>query len=791
VRSIAFVVAMSVVAQLGGYLEAPAAAQLSNGLFVYRVAAPDVSAERAIRLANEVFGFNGNLEEFGASFSVIEAGDPGRLLTLYKASGAVEFVDGRKYKIVAYNAVLPSPPKAEAIARLFLRRSGLFPPNPTIETALENVVTDDGTEVPNAFVVRFKPQLKVDARLLAPVRDGDVTVWLGNLGEVIRLQSDFRTVQQNPLSVSRRPDDQTRADLVAQVGTTAGLRLAPAYAIFEPHEAQPYLDPVLELVDSDGAVAARTRATAFTPLLAYLGPDPGLVIPSTGGILLSATATDGMPPYQFHWISNLDGPLGSGELLDAQLSPGKHRIDLTVRDANDAGVSASVLLDIAQSGFPSPTESVPGFSAAAAVTAVPSGSPLTFDNGITLSPIVQQDRPLILNNIRRGGQRRADNIYFDQFWYEIDINFGPFAVFTVKSQKCLATAGPNANACLSPQGPFARSRGATPLMRSQDKSTLSTSITVDNLPGVLQLDFEYAAQYEYAGPEPPFGGNHLWIIKRPLGGTAPGVRPTVKWTYRPPQLGIGGKTIKEFCSSAPDPQTTPCAIPYAVLNAINEQQIYPIDDFRVKILTAIQPGGTGQKSALVSDTNSLIELGNFIINYKLANTDGAIDRTVQPAWAPGDAFVDITPIQTERVATASRINNQGDWDNVHLKANPQPVAFPGCNDPLSATDTQPCLHLHEKWLNSKPAGTTYSRGQTVNWYILRLHPGQEESPNHPSSINNGEPLIEAGVGKSLVLWVESIASSKQCDLSALPNAGIDNSNRPCEVFPQAMFFTPR
>jgi len=82
---------------------------------------------------------------------------------------------------------------------------------------------------------------------------------------------------------------------------------------------------------------------------------------------------------------------------------------------------------------------------------------------------------------------------------------------------------------------------------------------------------------------------------------------------------------------------------------------------------------------------------------------------------------------------------------------------------------------------------------------LVFRAGAEESPNHASSINDGEVLARVLGGRLLgvaeqVLWVESVAASKDCAPpgGAAPGAGsLDNTTRPCKGFPQALFFTPR
>src|SRR5262249_44840608 len=132
------------------------------------------------------------------------------------------------------------------------------------------------------------------------------------------------------------------------------------------------------------------------------------------------------------------------------------------------------------------------------------------------------------------------------------------------------------------------------------------------------------------------------------------------------------------------------------------------------------------------------------------------------------------------------------------------VAFPNCNWPFgfgrinTDKDTAPCVHLHESWINERPGpGQTFSKGQSVYWNVVAFRAGAaEESPDPPSidapinTLNNEN--IRRFPEHDLVLWVESIADSRQCHPKADGTlAEVDNSSRPCRVFPQGLFLSPR
>ena len=214
-----------------------------------------------------------------------------------------------------------------------------------------------------------------------------------------------------------------------------------------------------------------------------------------------------------------------------------------------------------------------------------------------------------------------------------------------------------------------------------------------------------------------------------------------------------------------------------------------IADFTLSAYTAIDSHGAGtERAALAKDANDPLHL---------AASDGEVDTSCRPwhatAGALGtlsrtDAFACIAPVAIERSAVLAVPGGRGDWDDLHLKSEspgPYGIAFPGCNNPLNDLDASSCIHLREHWPGG-PAEPS-SRGQEVVVYVVRSQPG-EASPESVEALANGEALRQdVDRGYDLVLWHRSTASSKSC----FPAGGVDNTNRPCLVFSQAMFFTPR
>ena len=280
---------------------------------------------------------------------------------------------------------------------------------------------------------------------------------------------------------------------------------------------------------------------------------------------------------------------------------------------------------------------------------------------------------------------------------------------------------------------------------------------------------------------PVFAG----ISSVPLGGICPGVRPTIKLTYLPPPgNSLTVDNIRDFCP--PDVQ---CPVPEEILESMNPETTFPIIDFTAHQFTAVQSGGDlrSEQPVFTRDKAGLVP--------SLGKTNGTIVRPIPPnpfTLLGYDFFVNILPMQAETFTMASNKNLRGIYDNVHLKEEiTNGIYFPNCNDPRpTRVDLNPCLHLHENWFGTVPApNQTYSREQTVWWYVVRLRPGPEESPDHPRSIVDGEPLFNsAHLGFDLVLWVQSRASSKECDA---PGGTVVNLRRPCVVFPNAVFPSPR
>jgi hypothetical protein len=96
---------------------------------------------------------------------------------------------------------------------------------------------------------------------------------------------------------------------------------------------------------SDGAF----RVPNAPPQVAIASPRDGSTVPAGEPLLLEGTdadAEDGPPPGPYAWASSVDGALGSGAELTVRLSPGEHRLTLSVADAEGSAGTDQVTVHV-------------------------------------------------------------------------------------------------------------------------------------------------------------------------------------------------------------------------------------------------------------------------------------------------------------------------------------------------------------------------------------------------------------------------------------------------------------
>ena len=746
--ALAVVLLAGVLALAGGSGAAP------RFVLVFRLAPPHATAARALALARSL-DFDGPAVRDSPSSYVVGDRTGERRLVLYKASGGFDYVNRTTYR-QAPAGQLPTAEQARRLALQFLRMHRLLPAG---DARVE--VHPDSRSAPTSLVVAVIPLAAG-----APVLDGAITFWFGGGGAIERLRDEHRPLTATASRVTSRPRPAVLKEIRNDLGTASGLRLRLAYVAQPSYLPQPYLEPVYEAV-SRGVVLDRVRATTFTPRAVILAPKAGVPIVAESIVHLRARGTEGRRPYRFRWYANASGFLGRGKALDVPLRPGDTEVQLTVRDSSGAGLSYELPVQVAG---PRPEAPAPPARAQQAGGTYGDGT-ISFEAG--------QDavHPLVFHDVQAGGLRRASAVYFDQFRYSVLVRFQG-SEYHVTSRKCvpITTAG---DACTLPRSPFAQSSGATAPAAGGNDSWVSSTLTVDGLPGRLRLVVEGSAQPAYCGPAGELGAIALELLPKfvfgtgtSLGADCPGFRPSVEWSYRPPAT-FRPSDFARLCLQGTDlcdvPQTQLAAWLTGALDSGPQPEIA---DFRLSVYTAVDPGGADPgRAALARDGDGLLAP---------AATDGPVDPSCRPSPC-------ISPIATERTALLAAPSGRGDWDGVSLKSEspaPSGIAFPGCNQPLDGYDIPVCIHLREHW----PGGAeARSSGQQVTVFIVRRRPG-EGSPASVESLVDGEPLRQdADHGYDLVLWHRSSASSTQC----YPRGGVDNTDRPCRVFPQALFFTPR
>ena len=126
----------------------------------------------------------------------------------------------------------------------------------------------------------------------------------------------------------------------------------------DSYEVDPGLIPgsesvLFKVIASDGLLSASDVSdaaltiTPHAPIVRILTPKEGHWFTPEQTVVLEGEASDledkNLPDNAYHWISDIDGDLGTGaSLVVTRLSPGYHTITLTVTDSDDMHSSASV-----------------------------------------------------------------------------------------------------------------------------------------------------------------------------------------------------------------------------------------------------------------------------------------------------------------------------------------------------------------------------------------------------------------------------------------------------------------
>jgi hypothetical protein len=322
---------------------------------IYRVLPAQVTREAVLKLAREAFGMSSpQVTEDSARF-VLEQEQ--KRLTVWKISGAISFSDNSKLWNPNYRASLPSRGDAIQLAVDFLRKQQLLPPegDPNQTKLAPNAVArglknQEGTDyVTNHWLVKL-PLVSFRSAVGTPIIGADLGLRMGTSGEVLALTVPFlqlEVAQTLPQLESGQAFELLEWQLQAR---REDLKVSgePQLVYLYPQEDARFVFPayLLTTLQEHSHGGYLLPATRFTPLARITTPRDGATFPKGASIELRAEvrAGFGTPPYQFRWISSLDGLLGSAATLRKTLSEGPHTITLIVTDRN--GIEASHTLRI-------------------------------------------------------------------------------------------------------------------------------------------------------------------------------------------------------------------------------------------------------------------------------------------------------------------------------------------------------------------------------------------------------------------------------------------------------------
>ncbi len=715
--------------------------------------------------------------------------DTRQSLTLFKSSGALLYGNPAAALPATLANPLPNEAKARSVVRDILGKLDLLP------SFYDVHVHSLAPEVARVRVV-VQPKLPTilsgNPTTFAPVLGGQIEVELGPQGQIVSLESRWRPAQ--PLMmVNLRAEANVRADVTRVSGWLPSdvptFALGPTYWAAPINEEQSHYDLLYAARSTRRAQEPLIPGTDFTPRLTRLSPEPGSQVNGTVPVQLVAGVEAGVPPYGVEWFSGIDAkPIASGFNANVMLAGGVQPLALRVRDARSAGFRVWFNVDV---------QNVPAGGAAPVWQPVPSNLQVTTPNGTQFALDVPEDGGMPkLGNLSRRNDTYLEALYFEQWRYFLTVQING-VTYTLLSDKCVDHPLPHGGACYGPPAPFAvpSNSGAPAMAVGTEDTTLRKTIVFSNLPGTFTLELNY---HMTDIVNAACGGNWKQTIaswatitaNRTIDGKCPAIVPQIDWTYAPPTpQGITGDELLRWCEMASgenyDGQIM-CGIPPHIIGLIIPSATYPVVDFYASLFTAVVPqsSATRAATALVQDTGSEDRLGQ---------TDGAIDRSVQlplQGLVMGDLFVDILPMRAERtVSVATPPQTRGSYDNYHSKAKyfgmTQAVDFPGCNNAWfgsTSTDHAPCVHLHESWLS----GSTFSKGQTVNWSIVLDKTNERFPRQRPSSLADGEALFTApDTYTDQMLWHISSAGSTQCQ----EPGPVNNTGRACQVFTSPIFFT--
>jgi hypothetical protein len=256
-----------------------------------------------------------------------------RLIDLKGTPYRAELLDGRG-EVLAGNGIVPLVDWHEGPIRPSFAFAVALP---WTEEVARVVVTRDGEELASVDVPREAPKL-ASPRVQRSERGLDVS-----------FEADHEQREALRFLVRFAADEERRWELVARDLTETHFEL-PYDSLLSGKECR------IQVGASVGGRTTWVESEPFAvepspPELLLLAPQEGASYTVEEGVCLRAEATsleDGsLPDTALRWQSDVDGELGSGRLLVAQLSPAQHVLTVTATSSAGAEAAAKVEITVA------------------------------------------------------------------------------------------------------------------------------------------------------------------------------------------------------------------------------------------------------------------------------------------------------------------------------------------------------------------------------------------------------------------------------------------------------------
>ena len=383
-------------------------------IMLYKVVPKDVT-EDYVEQIGAIFGLDGAVHIKGEHGVIHYYMAQDNRTLIVSEVGGINYMDRSKLWVsVDEQPNLPTMNDATTIAENFLVTNGLMPSdasffdvvNDTQTKAYSVIQTErpSGTEIEEEDHVIKTIVTNYQVRFQRVIEDYPVSsqliVYIGENGEIVGLKSVWREVSPD-VTATLIPVDEAIGLLntyrsrfaVSQIPYADKIdvtNVSLAYYDFCDGAKQEYLMPVY-IFDANLTVGDRVYSesiavpavdTFVPPIPSITSPPDGSMFESGDSITFTGTVSYGTPPYEYVWVSDIDGYLGSGSSivvpsLSVAFKEGvvtSHTIVLRVTDSK--GLSKEDMITVTISPKP---HDVAVISVTAYPTSLPQGEPVYID----------------------------------------------------------------------------------------------------------------------------------------------------------------------------------------------------------------------------------------------------------------------------------------------------------------------------------------------------------------------------------------------------------------------------